>query len=294
VGTYYRWKCDSMKEFFDPDELLGPDCAPGRGYGVKGGAIPHSAWVVAVLQLDRWYGHPVRLVGDGDDDWECEGYSEVSQYVLRTLIYLAPTEALRFLNREVSAVAPDAIEDLGEFKVHAEREELISRLTNWARKDWPRLCTTLSCHRYGERHDGVCDLELEVEESREVPKYREFVVGMARVEVEPGGVVVRGVKPVSSQVSQQHPGYEALFRVERIVFADWMVGNFVLQKVTVRGDGLSDEQEVLTVGDFPIVGPLSVNLVLGPGQSIEVTAKNVSTSKQVFAVALFGIVKERK
>jgi hypothetical protein len=159
VGTYYRWRCDGRREFFDPGELLGPRCESGRGYGVNGGSVPSSAWVVACLQLDRWYGQPVRLVADGSGDYDCDGYEEVSRYVLRTCLYLAPTEALRFLAGEVSRDEGGGDPSVRAFTdERPEREALRARLETWAAEDWPRLCTEPGCPHYGERHEGEHDL----------------------------------------------------------------------------------------------------------------------------------------
>lgn len=86
MGVYYRWLCDERREYFDPGELLGPKCSQG-GYGIKAGSIPHSAWVVGLLMTERWLGCQVRLVGDGDDEYDCEGYEDVAQHVLRNLLH---------------------------------------------------------------------------------------------------------------------------------------------------------------------------------------------------------------
>lgn len=292
MGTYYRWKCDSRREFFDPGELLGPRCEPGRGYGVKGGSVPYSAWVVACLQLDRWYGHPVRLVADCSDDYDCDGYEEVSRYVLRTCLHLAPTQALRFLAGEASGGEEGGDPSVRAFTdERAEREALSARLVAWAEGEWPHLCTTSGCRHYGGNHDGEHDIRPEVEEAREVARYREFVCGSSRVAVEPGEEVVQSLGPVSLQPESRHPGYDPLFRIDRIIFLEEMVGSFVLRRVTVRGEGPTQCQEILPTVEVPVLGTLPVNLSLGPGQSLEVAVRNTSTSRQVFQFALYGTIK---
>ena len=92
MGVYYRWRCDGTQEYFDPGMLLGPKCPPGGGYGIKAGSIPYSAWVVGALATEHWSGCEIVLVGDGDDAYDCVGYADVSQYVLRNLLHKAPDD----------------------------------------------------------------------------------------------------------------------------------------------------------------------------------------------------------
>lgn len=160
MGTDYRWRCDGRKEFFDPEELLGPDCEPGRGYGTRGGDVPRSAWVVACLLLDRWYGHSVRLVNSGSGDYDCIGFAEVSQSVLRHELLWAPVEYLRFLCLEIGKLPRDLSERDVDWRDRIERDALMSHLEKWAERDWPKLCTTPGCRRYGERHDEAHEVTL--------------------------------------------------------------------------------------------------------------------------------------
>jgi hypothetical protein len=286
MGTYWRWKCDSRKEFLDPGELLGPECEPGRGYGVKGDSVPHSAWAVATLMLDRWHGCPVRLVPDGSDDYDCDGFEEVSQSVLRRGLHDAPLEALRFLKGEAQA-APQ-----GDYLVgwspeeRAEREELSVFLLKWSEKDWPRLCTTPGCRHYGGRHDGDCELDPEVEDVREYPKIREYALGMGKVVVGPG-------ESGTLRVSYHQPrGAAGEFYVERIIVLEQAWGKFDLQRVTVGGGGLQVEQEILLAGcDVGILGNLPANMRLRDGQAVEIVARNISDSSEVFIAGLYGTVK---
>jgi hypothetical protein len=285
VGTDYRWRCDGLREFFDPEELLGPDCEPGRGYGTRGGDVPRSAWVVACLLLDRWNGHSVRLVGCGSDDYDCDGFTEVSRYVLRYCLDVAPMEALRFLRREVSG-SPRS----DEYGFHpegsplrVERDILTLLLRAWADRDWPRLCTTPGCRRYGERHDDAHEVPpvvAAVREDADRPLHN-WHVGTAVVA--PGSVVERSVAPVPWDG-------EGLLRVREIVFAESMFGKFVLQRIIVRGGLPQQDLDVLAFDDAEVVRSLPVRLFLRRGQSLVIVARNITDIFQLFKVSLRGVV----
>lgn len=71
MGTYYFWVCRERREYIDVGDL--PDKAAGSrggGYGIKYGAIPGSAWILASLMLERWGGTKVELANDAEDELE--------------------------------------------------------------------------------------------------------------------------------------------------------------------------------------------------------------------------------
>lgn len=264
MGTCYRWVCDARREFLDPGELLGPACERGRGYGSNREAVPYSAWAAATLQLDRWGGHPVRLVPDTSGDYDCDGYEEVSQHVLRECLDLAPSEALRFL---YGAVARSNGDDGIDHKAFLEE---------WARVDWPRLCTTPGCLHQGGRHGGECVLPSpEVQSSRT----RVFALGMGHVNVGPGEFALLNVR---------YTRVGGDFRVERVVFgSEWE--RFNLRGLVVRGEDLAVERN-LSGGEVPLRGSLTLDLVLRPLQVVEILARNTSGSRQTLSAGLVGTV----
>lgn len=271
MATYYRWRCDSRNEFFDPCELLGPKCSMGRGYGVKDDSVPFSAWVVACLLLDRWRGCSVRLVGDGSVDYDCDGYDEISQHVLRNDLHLAPIDALRFLRRE--AENEPLVGQVESSVERVEHEDHVSFLERWAEEDWPRLCTEPGCDHYGIRHGGDHERKYLL---------RECAFGLDAVQAEPNRIVRLALK------------LDRDFQLETIVFAEPTWGKFVLRRITVLSEDFLEEKQILSSDTLLVNGPLRVNHPLQKGMTIEIIAKNVSKSTESFAACLCGTAKEEK
>lgn len=277
MGVYYRWVCDERKEYFDPGELLGPKCPSGRGYGIKAGSIPYSAWVVGALATERWSGCKIVLVGDGDDAYDCVGCEEVSQYVLRELIRMAPDEALRFLVNEVRCAAGIAVLEepsVGRGEDGGRRDERIKILQGWARKDWPSRCGDENCLDFGQRHAG----DHRPAPPPPEPEYvlRQFVVGLGSGEASPGEEISLRAEMTSD------------FRVEKILFGE-DAPHFSVRRISVAG-----VEVPILPGRLPIMpnsGGLPLSCLVKTCQKIEVVVRNDSDERAKIAAAVSGIVR---
>lgn len=281
MGTYYRWRCDEKRELFDPGEILGPDC-PQSGYGIKASSIPFSAWVVGALATDRWLGCAVRLVGDYGDEYDCDGYEEVSQYVLRHLTHRAPPEELRFLVGEVRrARGEDVPRELdrsghvGEFS-QKEYDEHVRILADHARVDWPPHCRDEDCVHFGERHQGDHVPTRPLPVGRRV---RQYAVGLGRGDALPGG-------EVGLECEVQHD-----FTVGSLHFSG-DTEHFHVVRVSLTGL----ELPILTGVPTSVAGPNTRGLPLegkvGVGQKIVVVVRNVSGKPATIVGGVLGTVVE--
>lgn len=272
MGTYYRWRCDDLKEFFDPDCLLGPNVEAGVGYGIKAGSIPHSAWVIAVLQLDKWWGHSVRLICDATDEYDCDGFTEVSQFVLQHCLGYAPIDDLRFLRSEVDKSVKI---NKGDLNTSKEREGHIAFLRQWS-ENWPTQCRNDQCLNYGSRHNGECDIDLP--NNSDGPKMREYFMGLGSKEADPREVVSLCVETTND------------FRVKRLMFDEASSKVFVVKRVVIRG--VEGEQEIpladISIGML-LTGFLALSIDLKPCQIFEIYAENTSSDRATLRAALCGL-----
>lgn len=273
MGVYYRWLCDEKQEYFDPGELLGPKCLHG-GYGVKAGSIPYSAWVVGALMTDRWSGCGIRLVGDHGDDYDCDGYEDVHQYVLRNLLHEAPVEAIRFLAEEVRKIGLETtVEEQSERLKDdvGERDEHLKILTAYACEDWPKRCGEENCLNFSERHSGD---HVPIPE----PEYvcRRYVVGLGRDEALPGEEIVLRAEMTSD------------FRMDKLALGN-DTSCFVVIRISV---GEKDVPIVSGVSAAMVeaVGGLSVRREIKTGQKIEVVLRNVSNVRAKIVGGVIGTV----
>jgi len=276
MGVYYRWLCDEKREYFDPGELLGPKCLHG-GYGIKANSIPYSAWVVGALMTDRWSGCGVRLVNDGGDDYDCDGYEDVHQYVLRNLLHMAPDEGLRFLAREVRRIGLEtAVEEQSErLKDNiGERNEYLKILTEYARDDWPERCKEENCLEFGTRHsdDHVFDSPMPE------PEYvrRQYIVGLGRGEALAGEEVVLTVEMTSD------------FRMDRLVLGE-DTSCFVMLRISVAGEDVPIVSDV-SAATVEALGGLPVRCEIKTCQKIEVVLRNVSDGRAKIVGSVMGTV----
>lgn len=279
MGVYYRWLCDEKREYFDPGELLGPKCSQG-GYGIKAGSIPYSAWVVGALMTDRWSGCGIRLVDDYDDDYDCDGYEDVHQYVLRNLLHEAPGEALKFLAEEVRKIGSKTVakESSKRLKDDAgERDEHLKILSEYAREDWPARCVAENCLYFGERHSDDHIPTPPIPEPEHVR--RQYVVGLGLNEASPGEEVVLETEMTND------------FRMDKLVLGG-DTSCFVVLRISVGGK------------DVPIVpgasaavvdelGGLSVRCEIKPCQKIKVALRNESDVRAKIRGGVIGTVLTR-
>lgn len=180
MGTYYKWLCPERKEYLDVGNLPHPQFG---AYGIKGGAMPYSAWAVAALCLTRWHGCAVKLVGDYGDEYDAEGYEEATHAVLEELYY-APPEALHFMAR-----AAKLTKDKSPVKAHEDvyRKALETRLP-----PWPGVCKNAECDNVGERHAGPCAVYEAPPTEPVALAFRQYFMGLGTARVEPGATATLG------------------------------------------------------------------------------------------------------